>query len=327
MIGKERRGRPMVRATEAAGCLLVRLGGGVDPDGWRQLRGSAGAALEAGRRRIVVDLSAVRWAGGALLGCLSSIRDDARAKGGALELRGTRPAVVEAMEKLGFAGFFTAAATSMGPAATGRRHGGAAERGDLPTVQVFGQPELVAHLERGGSHHTHLVSIGNPRSWFGANRPDTRMPAIFRRHFRRVLRLTFYDVEKKGHLRPRQVPRRIPRRADVRRAIRFFRATRAEATGYTLHCWQGISRSTAFALGYLFLVTGSEEEAGRRLLAIRPDAGPHQAIVRWFDEELGCDLSRVNERIRKERLARWKRELDLSADALLEELPASDDAP
>ena len=89
--------------------------------------------------------------------------------------------------------------------------------------------------------------------------------------------------------------------------------------------WQGISRSPAIALGILYMITGSEKEAARILLEIRPQAGPHQKIVRWFDEELGCNLTAVSDKIRNDRIERWRRELDLTEDALLEELPTTND--
>lgn len=191
-------------------------------------------------------------------------------------------------------------------------------------IQVYGQPELVDHLENGGICQSHLISIGNPRRWFRRNQVDTRVPEIFHRHFDRILRLSFYDVEKKRHLMRLQYPKRIPTRRDVRRAIRYYRRTRHAATGYTIHCWQGISRSTAFALGLLYLETGSEEEAARQLKTIRPEAGPHQKIVRFFDKELGSNLAAVNEILRTERIEAWKRELNLDADDFLEELAEVD---
>jgi predicted protein tyrosine phosphatase len=190
-----------------------------------------------------------------------------------------------------------------------------------PGVQVFGQRELLDHLAAGGWHYSHCVSIGNPGRGFG--RPDTVEPPELRRRFRRVLRLAFYDVEEMRHLGTMR-PRRIPRRSDVRRVIRFFRRTRAEADGYTLHCWGGVSRSPAMALGILYLITGSEQEAGAILNRIRPDAGPHQGILRHFDDLLGSRLAVVGAKIRAEHVERMRRELDLTADALLEELPAAD---
>lgn len=191
-------------------------------------------------------------------------------------------------------------------------------------IQVYGQSELIAHLENGGICQTHLISIGNPRRLFGKNRVDTRVPKIFHSYFDRILRLSFYDVEEKRHLTPRQYPKRIPIRRDVRRAIRYYNRTKHIATGYTIHCWQGISRSTAFALGFLYMITGSEEEAARQLQNLRPEAGPHQKIVRFFDRELGSNLAAVNERLRTARIEAWKRELNLDADNFLEELAEVD---
>ena len=98
-------------------------------------------------------------------------------------------------------------------------------------VQVFGQPELVAHLEAGGQHNSHCISIGNPGR--GVNRPDTVIPGIIRTTFKDILRLAFYDVEEK-RLLGKMRPKRIPKRSDVHKVIRFFRRTANQATGYTI---------------------------------------------------------------------------------------------
>jgi len=187
-----------------------------------------------------------------------------------------------------------------------------------PGVEVLGQLELENSLEK--VHYTHLISIGNPRSLFTINRPDTKMPSSFEGHFKRILRLSFYDVESKHHLRLRQFPRIIPRRSHVRKAIGFFEKTRSDADGYTIHCWQGISRSAAFALGFLYLIAESEEEALRILKAVRPEAHPNQRIVELFDEALGSNLSAVNRLLHKDWIEKTKKELDLTEDSLLEEL-------
>jgi predicted protein tyrosine phosphatase len=187
-------------------------------------------------------------------------------------------------------------------------------------VQVLGQLELEALLEAGGPHYDHLISIGNPRQIFRARTPDQAVPALFRQRFRRILRLSFFDVDSRRHLAAWQFPRKVPSRSDVRAVIRFYRRTCGDATGYTLHCWQGVSRSPAFALGILYMLTGSESRAREELARIRPDAGPHQGIVRMFDAELGCRLVQENERLRKERLDAWKRELDLLDGVDIEEI-------
>ncbi len=189
-------------------------------------------------------------------------------------------------------------------------------------VEVLGQLELESRIDE--PHYSHLVSIGNPVSLFTVNRPDTRMPRVFRGRFRGVLRLSFYDVERKGHLGRRQFPRTIPGRRHVRRVIRFFNATRATASGYTVHCWQGSSRSPAIALGLLYLITGSEDTAAMIMRNICPGAHPNPRIVSLFDRELGSSLSQVNDAFRQRWLERTRKSLDLTEDALLEELQPVD---
>lgn len=159
---------------------------------------------------------------------------------------------------------------------------------DPVSIQVFGEQELIAHLARGGAHHSHCISIRNP---------DEAIPAIIKDNFRAILELRFYDAEEIEQLGAQTI-KRIPEARDVKGVIEFFRLTAADATGYTLHCWQGISRSPAIALGLLYLLTGSEAEAAFHLRRIRPDARPHRKIVGFFDEQLGCRLARVNEKLR-----------------------------
>lgn len=188
-------------------------------------------------------------------------------------------------------------------------------------IQVFGQLDLVEHLNNGGKHYSHCISIGNPKRLFHRVMPDERMPEMLKNNFREILRLKFYDVEEKRHLRTWQFPKKIPRKSDIRKVIKFYHRTNGTATGYTIHCWRGVSRSPAIALGLLFLISGSEIEAKNQLKRIVPKAGPHQKLVKWFDEELGCDLTTVNEEIRGERLELMKQELAQLEDSLLEELP------
>jgi predicted protein tyrosine phosphatase len=138
-----------------------------------------------------------------------------------------------------------------------------------------------------------------------------------------VLRLEFFDAERVDLL-GEQRPRRIPRRRDVRRVLRFYEATAAEATGYVVHCWGGISRSPAIALGLFYLETGSEDEAARNLRAIRPEAGPHRLIARLFDAELGSRLEEAAERIRGERMDELRRELSGETVELIEEPPGAE---
>jgi predicted protein tyrosine phosphatase len=175
------------------------------------------------------------------------------------------------------------------------------------SIQVFGEQELVDHLARGGAHYSHCVSIRNP---------DETIPAVIKNSFRAILELRFYDAEEIEQLGAQTI-KRIPERRDVKGVIEFFRLTAAEATGYTLHCWQGISRSPAVALGLLYLLTGSEDEAAYHLKRIRPDARPHRKLVRLFDEQLGCRLAAVNARLRGESPAAPINEPGLPSGGLL----------
>ena len=72
------------------------------------------------------------------------------------------------------------------------------------------------------------------------------------------------------------------------------------------------------------MYTRSESKAAELLKQIRPEAGPHMGIIRFFDEELGSRLADAATEVRDARLLRWKAELDLTEDSLLEELPGAD---
>jgi len=165
------------------------------------------------------------------------------------------------------------------------------------------------------------VSIGNPKAFLSPIRPGTRVSRLFRERFDRILRLAFFDLDDLSQL-GRMRPRRIAELRDVERIVRFYEDTRAGTDGWTVHCWQGLSRSPAVALGLLYLVRGDEAAAAAELRRIRPEARPLQRVVALFDQVLGSRLSEVNEGIRAARIEEMKAELDLTADMLLEELPA-----
>lgn len=186
---------------------------------------------------------------------------------------------------------------------------------ELP-VQVFGETELVEHLESNGHVFSHCISIRNP---------DQQMPAAIKAAFKSILELRFYDVESADQLGPAQAIKRVPERRDVQGVVEYFRLTRSNASGYTIHCWQGISRSPAIALGILFLLTQSEKKAAETLMRLKPDARPHQGLVKFFDEELSCSLSPFNDEIRRQTLDFLRRELSALADAGLNELSAVDE--
>lgn len=188
-------------------------------------------------------------------------------------------------------------------------------------ILVFGEEELADLVRAGVPLPDHLVSIGNPRVPWGEREPGTRVRPEFRPRFRRILRLSFQDANERSHLR-RPLLARIPEVRDARRVVAFWRRTRGEASGYVVHCWAGVSRSTAAALALLYLETGSEAEATRRLREVRPQALPNLRFVRCFDRVLGSRLEAEAKGIQDTRIADFARELA----SLMEELPAAEDA-
>ncbi len=168
-------------------------------------------------------------------------------------------------------------------------------------MEVFGEQELLASLKAGGQHYSHCISIRDP---------DEQMPDLIKKSFKAILELRFYDAEDVTYLGPARGSVRVPERRDVRGVIEFFNLTRDRATGYTLHCWHGQSRSPAIALGLLYLMTGSAAESAALLKEARPGARPHRRIVRLFDDVLGSNLTRVNEKLRRDVLEGLKAELE-----------------
>jgi predicted protein tyrosine phosphatase len=114
------------------------------------------------------------------------------------------------------------------------------------------------------------------------------MPPVFRGAFKAVLRLGFTDMLS---TEPRLHGQRPPSIRDARRVVRFVERTAADSVGYAVHCWSGISRSTAVALGMLFMLRGDEGAALRELLAVRPYAKPHPELLAHFDALLGSRLA------------------------------------
>jgi predicted protein tyrosine phosphatase len=194
-------------------------------------------------------------------------------------------------------------------------------------IYVFGQRELIQQLKTGHQPTSHLISIGNPGKGARGTGEDSTVPDIFMEKYTSILRLEFYDVEYKRHL-GKMRPRKIPTKRDVRKVIRYFRKTRNSATGYTIHCWQGISRSTAVALCLLYLIHGDETIAAEELLKIRREALPHSRLVAFFDEIMKSSLNKAINPIREKHfreLKQWFFDQIEDGDALIAELEEVDE--
>lgn len=167
-------------------------------------------------------------------------------------------------------------------------------------IGIFGERELIDLLKKAPPFHTHCISIGNP---------SQDLPSEISKSYISVLRLEFYDVDSIDDLMPEQ-EKRIPEPADVLKVINFFRSTNTAATGYDIHCWQGVSRSTAIGLGLLKLMGYDEDALESILLSLRPGASPHKRLVQYFDKELGSHLVDVAETIHLRKIAEMRRELE-----------------
>ena len=112
--------------------------------------------------------------------------------------------------------------------------------------------------------------------------PDTPHEAVAGIGPERHLRLYFHDIvqEREGH--------RPPSAADAERLIAFLQGWERSAP-MLIHCWAGISRSTAAAYTALclFRPRADEEELAWELRQASPSATPHRLIVSLADQALG----------------------------------------
>ena len=95
--------------------------------------------------------------------------------------------------------------------------------------------------------------------------------------------LRFHDIEDPAQPSP-------PLRRHVTAGLRFAR--RHAERRLLIHCFAGVSRSTALAYAILIdraRAVGDERAMLERLLAIRPQACPNRLLVRHADALLGCD--------------------------------------
>jgi len=190
-------------------------------------------------------------------------------------------------------------------------------------MQIFGEADLEEHVRHGGRVMSHCISIRNDHR----NMPP-RDPAVFG-SFRAVLDLEFHDVEKREWLPPDLADAPIPEKGHILQTIGFVRWALSDPalTGFTIHCWRGVSRSSAIAAGIIYMVLRDEASTMHYLRRIRPQALPLPRILRLWDEVLGSDLGSHGAMLRSETLDRMRKQLmeDLwGSDDQLEELPVAE---
>jgi predicted protein tyrosine phosphatase len=124
--------------------------------------------------------------------------------------------------------------------------------------------------EHGAAHVVTLLAPNTPHDAPKGIAPD------------RHLKLFFHDIvaPMEGHTQPRA--------ADAERLIRFLDEWDRQDP-MLIHCWAGISRSTAAAYTALCLFRpgAAEEELAFELRAASPSATPNKLIVSLADDVLG----------------------------------------
>ncbi len=146
----------------------------------------------------------------------------------------------------------------------------------FPKIHVCGVAELENALKNPFSH---IVSIWDPE-WIERggveNQLRERLSTKTRLHV-----AYFHDssVEEPG--------RRAPMEDDLRRILAFASDLEPGAE-ILVHCWAGISRSTAVAYAILCQTAGQgrESECIESVLAVRPQAFPNTLIVELADRIL-----------------------------------------
>lgn len=153
------------------------------------------------------------------------------------------------------------------------------------------QMEIVCRTKAGkrlmstntGPTFTALVSIGDPVQ---------RYPAGFNKVGKRI-RLEFDDVVHTDRRREFYSGPEIyspPTRDDVDRLIRFARTLEGKSGKVLVHCYAGVSRSTAagFILHCVWLGPGNEEEAMNLTCkaAVNKGIDPNVLMIKFADELL-----------------------------------------
>jgi predicted protein tyrosine phosphatase len=142
----------------------------------------------------------------------------------------------------------------------------------MATVYICNIHEMPGHVARLGP--SHLISVLTP-----ADMPDTPPGVDPDRH----LRVACHDIVI-AH--PGAI---LPSPEHVSRIVRFAESWGGEAP-MMIHCWAGVSRSTAAALIIACArCRGREEQLARRLRLAAPHAQPNSLMIAVADQILGCD--------------------------------------
>ncbi len=178
---------------------------------------------------------------------------------------------------------------------------------DAIKIQIFGQEELVEHLRKGRPVYSHCISINNPECTCPGD-PRCSTPPEIESAFSSILHLEFWDENDIENLASFNNKRMIER-DDIEQVLNFVKNENESASGFTLHCWRGISRSASIALGLLQFILRDEHRASDFLIGIRRNAMPLKRAVLLFDEVLGSNLSDYKNTVFRARMKALRNEL------------------
>ena len=146
----------------------------------------------------------------------------------------------------------------------------------VPKIHVCGVAELETVLR---NPFTHIVSIWDPE-WIERGSVEKQLR-------NRLLVETRLHIAYFHDISAEESGRQAPVEDDLRRILAFA-ADLEPGAEILIHCWAGISRSTAVAYAILCQAAGPgrEAECFNSILAVRPQAFPNALIVELADRIL-----------------------------------------
>ena len=147
----------------------------------------------------------------------------------------------------------------------------------ISLLTVCGVEELPGHAARKVTHVLTLIDPG----W-----PELDAFEAYDEHHRKIMR--FHDIIDPAEGKTMPTPEHVAEILGFGEELAASRDARQD--GHLLvHCYMGVSRSTAAMLSLLAQVHPDESEARlfERLREIRPQAWPNSIMVGYADEQLG----------------------------------------
>lgn len=177
-------------------------------------------------------------------------------------------------------------------------------------IQIFGQDELITHIENGGKTYSHCISITNPGRASHSDDTSHATPELIKNHFQTLLELEFWDSENLESFALYE-NQKLADQSDIDKVLKFALDNQEAASGFTLHCWRGISRSPAIAYGLLYTHYKDEIKAAENLISIRRQAMPLKRILQLFDQRFNTQLACLDQTVYRARMKAMRRELGI----------------